>query len=99
MYFFLSDTIKTIPPIPSYGNVVAFSTTCEYTGRLRFRGLSLKMVNTPFEDYMINGQRFKLKEGKYLMANHLSEGLVHIAQKKRVEGICLDVGLDTLNHV
>ena len=96
MYFYLSDTHRPSIPIPTSGDVIAYSSAKQYNGRLRFRGISVKLVLEGEEKYFINGEKIILKKNQYLLANHLSEGFVDIDYKHAVVGICADVGLDTI---
>ncbi len=96
MYIYISETNQPSQPIPLQGNVTAFTSALQYTGRIRFRGISVKHVIEGEEKYFINGQKIVLKKNQYLLANHLSEGFVHIDSKQSVVGICADVGLDTI---
>jgi AraC-like DNA-binding protein len=99
MYFYLSDTHKPLVPIPTNGDVMAFSTTAQYLGRVRFRGFSIKYVIEGNENYLINGEKHSLQKNHYLLANHHSEGFVEIDSKKPVEGICIDIDIQTLSTI
>lgn len=99
MYFYLSDTHKPHVPIPTNGNVMAFSSSAQYLGRIRFRGFSIKYVIEGNEQYLINGEKYSLQKNHYLQANHNCEGFVEIDSKKPVEGICIDIDIQTLSTI
>lgn len=99
MYFYISETQRPLHPIPSVGDVTAYTSVRNYTGRIRFRGLSVKHVLQGEEKYFINGQKILLKKNEYILANHLCEGFVDIDSPEPVIGICADVGLETISVV
>ena len=78
---------------------MAFSTTAQYPGRVRFRGFSIKYVIEGNENCLINGEKHSLQKNHYLLANHHSEGFVEIDSKKPVEGICIDIDIQTLSTI
>lgn len=99
MYFFLSDQNKSKPIIPARGDLMAYSSSSQYSGRIRFRGFSIKYVIEGTERYVVNGQKIEVSQNTFLTANHTSEGFVEIDSKKAVEGICIDIDIETLSSV
>jgi AraC family transcriptional regulator len=67
--------------------------------RIHFGHLSAKFVVDGVEHYTVNGQRFTINAGEYVLGNLTSEGQVLIDSKKQVKGICLDISERIIHEV
>lgn len=99
MYLYLSESTPRTIVLPPKGDIMAFSSVKQLSRRLRFRGFSVKQVYRGEERYTINDHQFSLTAGSYLLANNSAEGYVNIDSEKPVEGVCLDIDVDTLSSV
>jgi AraC-like DNA-binding protein len=64
-----------------------------------FRGLGIKYVLYGEETYFVNGKKFLVKEGEYLIGNDLSETQVKIESQKNVRGICIDLSSELIKEI
>lgn len=83
--------------LPQKSNLINFSLLKELNCAAPFRSFSVKYVCHGSEIYTVNGNKYNIKTGQYLLANHFAEGLVEI--DKPVKGICIDVSPDLLSEV
>ena len=77
--------------------LINFSTLSELYCVAPFRSFSVKYVCRGTEKYHVNGNKYTVEDGQYLLANHFSEGFVEI--DNTVRGICIDVAPDVLSEV
>lgn len=83
--------------LPLKSCLINFSVLKELNCPAPFRSFSIKYVSSGNELYRVNGNRYEVKTGEYLLANHFSEGTVEI--DKEVKGICIDVAPNLLSEV
>lgn len=83
--------------LPLKSCLINFSVLSELCCPAPFRSFSVKYVSSGNEKYTVNGTRYQIKSGEYLLANHYAEGTVEI--DKEVKGICIDVAPDMLSEV
>ncbi len=83
--------------LPTKSNLINFSVLKEVSGGAPFRSFSVKYVCRGHERYVVNGNKYSINSGEYLLANHFAEGVVEI--DKEVTGICIDVAPDLLSEV
>lgn len=80
-------------------NDLRTSKVTEAQQRVKFGHLSAKFVVEGVEHYTVNGQRFTINSGEYVLGNLTSEGRVLIESKKQVKGICLDISERIIDEV
>jgi AraC-like DNA-binding protein len=99
MYNVFTDNSINTQPLPSKSSLINYSLYKELFCPLPFRSFSVKYVSEGCENYTVNGSRYQVKTGQYLLANHFSEGFIEIESKNPVKGICVDVAPDLLSEV
>ena len=85
--------------LPSNSSLVNFSQFNEFKNTGLFRSFCIKMVVEGCEQYTINGKKYLLRPGQYLLANQFSGGTVQIASQTAVKGICIDISPSVINDV
>ncbi|MCC6723732.1 MAG: helix-turn-helix domain-containing protein [Saprospiraceae bacterium] len=85
--------------LPLTSSLVNFSKFKELERKVPFRRFAIKYVVEGCEKYTINGRKFHLHQGQYLLANQKSEGSICIDSKKLVQGICIDLSTSILTEV
>lgn len=83
--------------LPVKSCLINFSLLKEIYCEAPFRSFSIKYVCNGKEKYIVNGNKYNVHGGQYLLANHFSEGFVEIGDP--VKGICIDVAPDLLSEV
>lgn len=81
------------------GNFVMYSSFKEFYSKVTFKNFSIKYVMNGHEIYDVNGTKYHLGDGQYLLANAYSEGSIEIDSNKTVKGICIDIVADILSEV
>lgn len=79
--------------------VVNFSMIKDLNSPISFNGFSIKYVFSGVENYKVNGNKFKVTKGEYLLGNRFSEGKVNIGSEDFVKGICIDINPSILSEV
>jgi AraC-like DNA-binding protein len=82
--------------LPLKSCLINFSVLKEIKASAPFRSFSIKYVSKGCERYTVNGNKYLINSGEYLIANHHAEGIVEI--EKEVTGICIDVAPDLLSE-
>lgn len=77
--------------LPKGENMCNFSILNDLSEPHTFRSFSIKYVFDGCENYQVNGNKYKVKSGEYLLANSLCEGKIEIDSTTMVKGICIDV--------
>lgn len=90
MYSWFTDYGRSVSKLPETGNLIVFSKLKEIHANLSFRGFSIKYAIEGEETYTINGTKYKVCAGQYLLANNFADGMVQIESKNPVKGICID---------
>ena len=99
MYSFISDTYQHRISIPRNTNVVVYSLFSNLQCRVPFSRFSIKYVGEGSEIYRINGNRYDVRSGEYLLANRFAEGNIEIESKSQVSGICIDILPEVISDV
>ncbi len=81
------------------GNFVMYSSFKEFYSKVAFKNFSIKYVMNGHEIYDVNGTKYHLGGGQYLLANAFSEGSIEIDSNKTVKGICIDIVAEILSEV
>lgn len=79
--------------------IVNFSMFNELNSPVNFKGFSIKYVFQGTENYKVNGNKFNVSKGEYLLGNNFSEGNVNIGSNNLVKGICIDINPSILSEV
>jgi AraC family transcriptional regulator len=85
--------------LPLGGNLINLSFVKQMEEKVTFRSFSIKYVVDGCEQYQVNGQRYSIKGGEYLLANTRCEGKVLVDSKHTVTGLCIDIAPDMLSEV
>ncbi len=99
MYSISTETNLTPRMLPQNSNLVNYSMFRELEKQVPFKRFSVKYVIEGCEKYSINGKKFHLQDGQYLLANQFAEGSIQIDSKKPVKGICIELSMDLLSEV
>ena len=83
--------------LPEKSCLINFSLLKEIYCVAPFRSFSIKYVCNGNEKYVVNGNKYDVNGGQYLIANHFAEGFVEIGEA--VKGICIDVAPELLSEV
>lgn len=73
------------------GNTVDYSRLRQFEHPIKCARFSIKYVLEGTESYQINGQKFQVRQGEYLMLNPTCEGAGLINDRSTVTGICINV--------
>ncbi len=99
MFQLFNETKDVLEAIKYDDNIVVFSSLREFYHPIKSKGFAIKYVFEGSERYIINGQKYDVKAGKYLLTNYLLEGSVEIESNKNVKGICINIIPSMLTEV
>ncbi|MGV3630894.1 MAG: helix-turn-helix domain-containing protein [Bacteroidota bacterium] len=85
--------------LPKASNLINFSMLNSISAPVTFRSFSIKYTLQGSERYLVNGRKYAVNDGEYLLANSLCEGRVEIDSPETVKGICIDVSDELLSEV
>ena len=85
--------------LPRESSLVNFSSFRELKTDVLFRSFSLKFVTEGCEQYLIDGNLFKVSKGEFLVGNHFSNGKLLIQSDKEVKGLCIDIAPEIMSDV
>lgn len=86
-----NETKNVLERINYADNIVVFSSLKEFYHPIKSQGFAVKYVLDGSEKYIINGKKYDVKAGRYLLTNYQLEGRVEIESSKNVNGICLNI--------
>ncbi|MDI1234149.1 MAG: helix-turn-helix transcriptional regulator [bacterium] len=89
---------KAIVPFNGDGQV-NYSMLHELDSPVTFSGFSIKYVHLGSENYKVNGHKYKVNQGEYILGNSFSEGAVIIGSNELVKGVCININSDILSEV
>ncbi len=95
----LTSPMNLLVYAPDKRSLIDFSSISELSSPLKFRNFSIKYVSYGCEEYTVNGNKYSVANGQYLLANHSAEGAVEIESRVPVRGICIDLSHDLLSEV
>lgn len=100
MYTIINEENLIFDQLPQNSSLINFSMlrSLESTP-LVFRSFSIKYVLEGRENYTINGNRYEVKTGQFLLANKANEGLVEIDSNRLVNAICIDIAPQIIAEV
>ncbi len=85
--------------LPRQSSLVNYSSFRELRTDVLFRSFSLKFVLEGCEQYLIDGNLFKVSKGEFLLGNHFSNGKLLIQSDEDVKGLCIDISPDIISEV
>jgi AraC family transcriptional regulator len=86
------ETFATVAPnLKRGGNLVNFSSFSELDTPFQTPAYAIKFVLEGEEDYYVEGRRFKVKQGEFLLVNPCRNARVVIDSGKMVKGMCIDI--------
>ncbi len=80
-------------------NILVYSSLKEFYHPVKSQGFAVKYVLEGVERYTLNGRKYDIKAGKYLLSNATTEGYVEIESHKSVKGICINITPEVLSEV
>jgi AraC family transcriptional regulator len=80
-------------------NFIDFSAHKEYYTTLKTRGFSIKHVVEGIEKYTLNGGKYHVSTGNYLLSNETSEGFAEVESATLVKGICITINPELLSEM
>ena len=81
------------------GCLMDYSTATLLTQKAHFNNFGVRYVATGREVYTVNGRKYELNGGQYLLANQHADGHILIESKGATRGICIDIAHDLLSEV
>lgn len=100
MYRVIEQSNISLGELPRNGSLINYSLLRELkTVPVIFRSFSVKYVLEGCERYTVNGKRYPVTNGEYLLANAHSEGSVEIDSDHIVKGLCIDIAPEILSEV
>jgi AraC family transcriptional regulator len=107
---FFTNTIKAMPLqsnehltigklIEVNKNFIDFSAHKAYYSPIKANGFSIKHVVEGIERYTLNGEKYHVEAGNYLLSNETSEGIVEIESATLVKGICINIRPELLSEM
>lgn len=99
MYQLLTENFNAIDSIKHNDNSIVLSSLREFYQSVRSQGFAIKYVIAGVERYTLNGSRYPIETGKYLLTNCANEGHVEIESRQHVKGICINIVPDMLAEV
>jgi AraC family transcriptional regulator len=80
-------------------NAIRYSTIDRIDTEIDFKGFGVKYVASGQETYYINGRKFQVREGDYIIGNDFTKAAVHINQSQPVQGLCIDISAGIISEV
>jgi len=80
-------------------NAIRYSTIDRIDTEIDFKGFGVKYVASGQETYHINGKKYQVKEGDYIIGNDFTKAAVHINQSEPVQGLCIDISAGIISEV
>jgi AraC family transcriptional regulator len=96
----LSDDHKSMIEALKYdNNTVVFSALSDFYNPVNTEGFAVKYVVDGIEKYTLDGEKYPIQAGEYLLSNDLNEGFVEIESRKTVKGVCINIKPEMLAEV
>jgi AraC family transcriptional regulator len=93
------DNLITGKPLEVNNNFIDFSAHKEYYTPIKAKGFSIKHVVEGMERYTLNGQKYHVGTGSYLLSNETNEGFAEIESETLVKGICINIYPELLTEM
>lgn len=81
------------------GNEIRLSRVSQFDGSATFKAFSAKYVVQGSEWYQINGRRYEVREGEYIIGNTTADAHILIDSPKPVSGVCIDIDTQKLQEI
>lgn len=96
----LRDYNEVMPeyPGPEQSFIVA-SVLTQFSKPIKPHHFAIKYVLQGCEKYMINGRRYDVFEGEYLLMNQFAEGNVCVNSVANVKGVCVNININLLSEI
>jgi len=98
MYSFSTGKMTGSVPLPQNTNILNYSILNNFQHKVPFRRFAIKYVVSGKEEYTVNGNKYEISDGSYLLANQFAEGSITINNNIPVKGICIDLSPDLLSE-
>lgn len=99
MFSLIQQKDLGLPRTSPVGPAMNFSLLTELACSIPFRGFAIKYVVEGLERYTVNGTRFAIGQGQYLLANASYEGHVVVDSATPVQGLCIDLTAEVMDAV
>jgi AraC-like DNA-binding protein len=93
------ENLIKLNDLPKGENLTNYSILNDLSEPHTFRSFSIKYVFEGREKYHVNGNKFIVNAGEYLLANSFCDGKIEIDSNSMVKGICIDVSPVLLSEV
>ena len=80
-------------------NTIRYSTIDRIDTEIDFNGFGVKYVASGQETYHINGKKYQVREGDYIIGNDFTKASVQINQLEPVQGLCIDISARIISEV
>jgi len=80
-------------------NTIRYSTIDRIDTEIDFNGFGVKYVASGQETYHINGKKYQVREGDYIIGNDFTKAAVQINQLEPVQGLCIDISARIISEV
>jgi AraC family transcriptional regulator len=95
----LDDNKNRMDALKYNKNSVVFSTLSDFYNAVNTEGFAIKYVVDGVERYTLDGEKYPILAGEYLLSNASNEGYVEIESRKTVKGVCINITPDMLAEV
>lgn len=82
-----------------FGNEIRFSNVLQFNDEIRFFDFSAKYVVFGDEYYSVNGKKYKVSSGEYIVGNEFVDASISIDSNVPVSGICIDISRDKISEI
>lgn len=80
-------------------NAIRFSSFAKMETETMFSGMGIKYVASGEEIYYVNGNKYAVKQGEYIIGNDFTSAFVKIDHHQAVQGLCIDVSTQIIDEV
>lgn len=80
-------------------NAIRYSIIDRIDTDIDFNGFGVKYVASGQETYHINGKKYQVREGDYIIGNDFTKAAVQINQLEPVQGLCIDISARIISEV
>jgi AraC family transcriptional regulator len=94
-----NDNKNRVSALKHDDNTVVFSVLSDFCSAVNTEGFAIKYVVDGIEKYTLDGEKYPIQAGEYLLSNASNEGFVEIESRKTVRGICINIKLEMLAEV
>jgi AraC family transcriptional regulator len=99
MQSFSDDNKSMIDALKYDDNTVVFSVLSDFYSVVNTKGFAIKYVVDGVERYTLDGEKYPIQAGEYLLSNASNEGFVEIESRKTVKGVCINITPNMLAEV